>query len=77
MNTKAFRHLWGYPIVSDDTFRQIRDDGYVGIETGLLGIQRPEAFQDSAAGDTAWNSSARSTRPSSPKDTASASIWRR
>lgn len=46
MNTKAFRHLWGYPIVFDDTFRQIRDDGYVGIETGLLGIQRPEVFQE-------------------------------
>ena len=44
MQAKAIRHLWGYPITSEDTFRQIRDDGYRGIETDMSGIKSPDAF---------------------------------
>src|SRR6516165_1581548 len=36
MQIKVFRHLWGYPITSDATYRKIRDDGYTGIEVGLI-----------------------------------------
>jgi sugar phosphate isomerase/epimerase len=45
MEIKAFRHLWGYPISSDATYRKIRDDGYTGIEGGLIGIERPDDFR--------------------------------
>ena len=43
---KAFRHLWGYPITSDATYRQIREDGYDGIEFGLLASQRADDYRD-------------------------------
>jgi hypothetical protein len=46
MQAKAYRHLWGYPITSDATFRQIRDDGYIGIETGMPNIASVAAFGD-------------------------------
>jgi hypothetical protein len=45
MESKAFRHLWGYPITSDATYRVIRDDGYAGIEFGLLRGQRAEDYR--------------------------------
>jgi hypothetical protein len=45
METRAFRHLWGYPITSDATFRKIRDNGYLGIETGLHIIDDADAFR--------------------------------
>ncbi|MCC6125487.1 MAG: sugar phosphate isomerase/epimerase [Pirellulales bacterium] len=46
MELKAFRHLWGYPIASPETFRKIREAGYAGIETGMLGIDDPQGFLD-------------------------------
>jgi hypothetical protein len=46
METKAFRHLWGYPIVSPATFQTIRDAGYVGIETNFDSIADYPAFHE-------------------------------
>lgn len=46
MEAKAYRHLWGYPITSDATFRAIRDAGYCGIEVGKFGIDAPGTFGD-------------------------------
>jgi sugar phosphate isomerase/epimerase len=45
MQAKAFRHLWGYPATSDATYRKIRDDGYDGIEVGLIGVERVDEFR--------------------------------
>jgi sugar phosphate isomerase/epimerase len=44
MQAKAFRHLWGYPLEGDATFRAIRAAGYAGIEAGLPAIEDPAAF---------------------------------